>query len=215
MDLSDAIRSRKPALVPFIAGGFPSVDVLPETIRQVTEAGAAAIEIGIPFSDPIADGPTIQSAYTEALAAGATVEKVLAAVATVEPAVPRIAMVSHSVVYRHGVARFCTRLKDAGVTGLLVPDLPLGEAESVCTVVRDAGLDTVLLVAPTTPADRRAKITALATGFVYYLSVAGVTGARSHLPEDLARNVEQLKRMTDTPVCVGFGIGNAEQVTAV
>ncbi|MEM8875416.1 MAG: tryptophan synthase subunit alpha [Planctomycetota bacterium] len=215
MSLAPAIRSKRPALIPFIAGGYPSVDVLAETVRQVTDAGAAAIEIGIPFSDPIADGPTIQSAYTDALAEGSTVEKVLDAVATVEPTVPRLAMVSHSVVFRHGPAKFCDQLKAAGITGLLIPDLPLGEAESVCDTVRAAGIDTVLLVAPTTPRARREKIANLASGFVYYLSVAGITGARDRLPENLAENVRELKQMTDTPVCVGFGIGNVEQVAAV
>lgn len=186
-------------------------------LRAVAKAGASAIEVGIPFSDPIADGPVIQAAYHEALKAGTTVEGVLDCVRQVREAiaVPMLAMVSYSIVFRGGVEAFCGRAKRAGLDGLLCPDLPPPEAQAFCEIAMAAGLEPVLLVAPTTPPARRDQIARLAGGFIYYISVGGITGERSALPPELADGVADMKRRTSLPVCVGFGIGRGEQVASL
>jgi tryptophan synthase alpha chain len=212
-----AARQRGPAVVPFVAAGYPIASSLGDTLRALADAGAAAIEVGLPFSDPIADGPMIQAAYHDALTHGMTVDKALADLAEVAPTlgVPVVVMVSHSIVYRREPEAFAKRLNEVGVAGLLIPDLPPPEAEPITRAISAAGVETVLLVAPSTPPERRRHIAELCTGFVYYLSVAGTTGARADLPPDLAENVTDLKNLTDQPVCVGFGIGEPGQVAAV
>lgn len=215
--LQEALRvpPRGPVhLVPFIPAGFAGLQATRCAIRAAAEAGASAIEVGIPFSDPIADGPVIQAAYHEALLSGTRLEGVLECVAQVrgEVAVPLLAMVSYSIVFRNGAAEFCQRAKAAGLDGLLCPDLPPPEAQPFCEASRRYGLEPVLLVAPTTTAHRRDEIGKLAGGFVYYLSVAGVTGERSALPMELEGGVADMKQRTKLPVCVGFGVGRAEQL---
>jgi tryptophan synthase alpha chain len=215
--IDGAREQRGIALMPFIAAGFPDLASTTATIRALAAAGATLIEVGFPFSDPIADGPTIQAAFTEALAKGVKVADVFAAVrAAREDAtkhVPLMAMLSYSVVFRYGLDRFLRDAKTNGFSGLILPDLPPPEAQKVTDTIRAAGLDTVLLVAPTTAPDRRAQIARLCSGFVYYLSVSGITGERDRLPPDLAGNVRDLKSAAgDLPVCVGFGIHRAQQV---
>jgi len=172
------------------------------------------VEIGFPFSDPIADGPTIQEAFVAALAKKLKVSDIFAAIRAVRGAVsiPLVAMVSYSIVYRHGVDAFLREAKEAGFDGVLMPDLPPPEAQAICAKVREAGLDTILLVAPTTAPARRREIAGLCSGFIYYLSLSGTTGERTSLPADLERNVHDLKQLTDKPVCVGFGISKAQHV---
>ena len=196
------------ALVPFLPAGFPSLETTMAALPALAAAGASVIEIGFPFSDPIADGPVIQEAFTAALARRIRVADVFKAIASARDSVPipLVSMVSYSVVFRYGVERFSADARTAGFDGLILPDLPLPEAQRVCGLVRAAGLDTILLVAPTTTQDRRRQIGHLSSGFVYYLSVAGITGEREQLPPDLAPNVRELKGLTDRPICVGFGI---------
>jgi len=203
------------ALIPFIPAGYPDVATTTAALPALEAGGANLIEIGFPFTDPIADGPTIQEAFTFALERKLKIADTLAAVAAARPqvSVPLVAMVSYSIVYRYGVPRFAADAKAAGFDGLILPDLPPPEAERVCDQVRTGGLETTLLVAPTTSAERRAEIARLSSGFVYYLSVSGITGERDQLPADLADNVRQLKELTDRPVCVGFGIHRSSQVT--
>ena len=202
------------ALIPFIPAGYPDVATTTAALPALEAGGANLIEIGFPFTDPIADGPTIQEAFTFALERKLKIADTLAAVAAARPqvSVPLVAMVSYSIVYRYGVPRFVADAKAAGFDGLILPDLPPPEAERVCDQVRTGGLETTLLVAPTTSAERRAEIARLSSGFVYYLSVSGITGERDQLPADLADNVRQLKELTDRPVCVGFGIHRSSQV---
>ena len=204
-------------LIPFIPAGFGGFATTKAAVRGAAEAGASAIEIGIPFSDPIADGPVIQAAYHEALTGGTTLVGVLdcARAIRAELAVPMLAMVSYSIAFRIGPKEFCDQAKVAGFDGLLCPDLPPPEAAPFCATARAAGLEPVILVAPTTPPARRAEIGRLAGGFVYYLSVAGVTGERSELPENLAPGVRDMKSRTSLPVCVGFGISRREQVVSL
>ena len=200
--------------MPFIPGGYPDLAATAAVIPALQRAGATLVEVGFPFSDPIADGPTIQAAFTEVLAKKLKVADVFAAVRTARATadLPLVAMVSYSIVYRYGVDRFFAAAAAAGFDGLILPDLPPPEAASVCDRAWAAGLDTCLLVAPSTPPARRAEIARLSTGFIYYLSVAGVTGARDTLPADLPANLAALRAITDRPVCVGFGLHTAAQV---
>jgi tryptophan synthase alpha chain len=206
---------RRIGLLPFLAAGFPDTATTTETIIALEAAGASAIEIGFPFSDPIADGPTIQEAFTFALSRGLKVADVFAAVATARPriSIPLLAMVSYSIVYRYGLERFVSTAKSSGFDALIIPDLPPPEAQRVCGIVQAGGLDTVLLVAPTTTVERRREIARLCSGFIYYLSLSGVTGERENLPSDLSDGVRQLKGLTDKPICVGFGISKPQHLS--
>ena len=196
------------AFMPFVPAGYPDVETTIATLPALEAAGANIIEVGIPFSDPIADGPTIQASFTAALAKKLKLADVFATVKKARPTVsiPLVAMVSFSIVYRYGLDRFLTAAKDAGFNGLILPDLPPPEAQAIIDKVRAAGLDTILLVAPTTTPERRREIGRLSSGFVYYLSVTGITGERDQLPPELADGVRTMKSLTDRPVCVGFGI---------
>jgi tryptophan synthase alpha chain len=215
--ISEAFASLKGriGLVPFIPAGYPDPETTAALLPALSEAGAAVIEVGIPYSDPIADGPTIQASYNDALTRHKIkVADVFRIVSSVRDrvAAPIVAMVSYSVPFRYGLERFIADAKSAGFDGLILPDLPPPEAERVCDAVRAGGLDTVLLVAPTTTPQRRAEIARLSSGFVYYLSVSGITGERTELPADLVDNVRQIKSVTDRPVCVGFGISTPAHV---
>lgn len=201
-------------LLPFIPAGYPDLQTTRAILPALEAAGASAIEIGFPFSDPIADGPVIQEAFTTALAAGVKVAHVFSTIAAVRPAVsiPLVAMVSFSIVYRYGVERFIAEARKSGFDGILMPDLPPPEACSVCGLIRNAGLDTILLVSPTTSPSRRAEIVRLCSGFVYYLSVTGITGERDQLPPDVEKNLSELRAISQVPVCVGFGISKRQHV---
>ena len=212
----DGLRARgRLALVPFIPAGYPDLATTAAALPALAEAGGDVIEVGFPFSDPIADGPTIQEAFTAALSRRIKVADVFAAVAEARPrvATPLVSMVSYSIVYRYGIGRFVKAAKEAGFDGLILPDLPPPEAQGICDEVRAGGLETILLVAPTTTPQRRKQIAELSSGFVYYLSVSGITGERDQLPSDLERNVRELKGVTDRPVCVGFGISQPRHIT--
>jgi tryptophan synthase alpha chain len=212
--INRAKQARGIALMPFIAAGFPDLETSLKLLPALESAGAAAIEVGFPFSDPIADGPTIQEAFTLALEKKIHVDDIFEGIerASTTVSIPLVAMVSYSIVFRYGVERFAKRARSAGFAGLILPDLPPPEAESICKIVQAAGLDTVLLVSPSTPAARRKAIADLSSGFVYYLSFAGITGERNSLPDDIQANLKQLKSLTDRPVCVGFGISKPEHV---
>ncbi len=201
-------------LLPFIPAGYPDLQTTAATLESLQSAGAAAIEIGFPFSDPIADGPIIQAAFTAALARKIRVADVFATVAAVRASlsVPLVGMLSYSIVFRYGLERFVNDAREAGFDGLIFPDLPPPEAERVCRKVQAGGLDTILLVAPSTSVERRKEIASLCRGFLYYLSVAGITGARDQLPSDLFPNLKQLRELTDCPVCVGFGISKPQHL---
>ncbi|HEX4125250.1 MAG TPA: tryptophan synthase subunit alpha [Tepidisphaeraceae bacterium] len=204
-------------LVPFIPAGYPNLQTTRLAISALDAAGATAIEVGFPFSDPVADGPTIQQAYTAALAAKITVANILATIAAVSGTVraPLVGMASYSIIYRQGSEKFFAAARAAGISGLIIPDLPPPEARSVCRQIAAAGLEVCLLVAPTTAPARRKEICDLCTGFVYYLSVSGITGQRADLPPDLADNLRELRTLTDKPICVGFGISRPEHVKSL
>jgi tryptophan synthase alpha chain len=197
--------------------GDPS---LPETERLVIEAerrGADVIELGVPFSDPLADGPVIQRADVRALAAGTTLARVLEMVAKLRARVrlPLVLMTYYNPILAFGLASFARAAVAAGVDGVIVPDLPHEEAEPLRAEAEAAGLDLVLLVAPTSTPARVKAIARLSRGFIYVVSLTGVTGARRELPPDLGAQVRTLRLVTTKPVCVGFGVSTPEQVAAV
>jgi len=204
-------------LIPFLPAGFPNLETTAATLKAIDAAGVSAIEIGFPFSDPIADGPTIQHSYTAALSQKIKVADILAMLrqSASQLSAPLVGMLSYSIVYRHGPEKFFADARSAGISGLIIPDLPPPEANKICRQIRAAGIDTILLVAPTTTTERRREIVELCSGFVYYLSVSGITGAREDLPADLAKNVSELRTMTDRPICVGFGISKPAHITAL
>jgi tryptophan synthase alpha chain len=207
-------EKRQIAFMPFIPAGYPDLETTARLLPALEASGASIVEIGIPFSDPIADGPVIQEAFTAALSKKLKLAEVFATIkkARSTVSIPLVAMVSYSVAYRYGLDRFLAAAKEAGFDGLILPDLPPPEAQEVCATVQAAGLDTILLVAPTTSPERRTEIAGLSSGFVYYLSVSGITGERNELPRELADGVKHMKGLSDRPVCVGFGISTPQHV---
>jgi len=204
------------ALMPYMMGGFPSHEASLAIANTYVESGADLIELGVPFSDPLADGPTIHAAATEALAGGAILSSTLEICASVSERIPVVLMVYSNMVLAHGgAAEFAGRAAAAGAAGAIVPDLPLDEADEVREALSGAGLALVPLLAPTTPPERRARICAAAQGFVYVVSSVGTTGERRQLPEGLAELVAATKAEAEVPVAVGFGIGTPEQVAEV
>lgn len=204
------------ALMPYMMGGFPDQASSLAIAAVYVDAGADLIELGVPFSDPLADGPLIHAAATDALAAGATLESTLEVCSSVSERIPVVLMVYSNMVLAHGgAAEFARRAAAAGAVGAIVPDLPLDEADEVREALSGSGLALVPLLAPTTPAERRARICAAAQGFVYVVSTVGTTGERQQLPQGLAGLVVATKAEVEVPVAVGFGIGTPEQVAEV
>jgi tryptophan synthase alpha chain len=203
------------ALMPYLMGGFPDQDTATAIAEAYDAAGADLIELGVPFSDPLADGPTIHAADTAALDAGATLESVLETCATVADRLPVALMAYTNMVLSHGVEEFATLAAEAGAAGVIVPDLPLEEQSGIAEALGSHGLALIPLVAPTTPPERRAQICAGAHGFVYLVSTVGVTGERTELPAELTDLIGAAKDEADVPVAVGFGISTAEQAATV
>lgn len=212
----EAGEEGRAALMPYMMGGFPNQESSLAIASAYVESGADLIELGVPFSDPLADGPTIHAAATDALAAGATLESTLEICASVAERIPVVLMVYSNMVLAHGgAAEFARRAAAAGAAGAIVPDLPLDEADEVREALLGAGLALVPLLAPTTPPERRARICAAARGFVYVVSSVGTTGERQRLPEGLAELVAATKAKAEVPVAVGFGIGTPAQAAEV
>jgi tryptophan synthase alpha chain len=213
-DLFGKLRgARKKAFIPFVTAGDPSPAATTELIRDLDSAGCHLIEVGFPFSDPIADGPVIQASYTRALERGLRIDDVFRCVEAARPvAAPLVGMVSYTLVFRRGPAAFVERAKCAGFAGAIVPDLPAEEAESFAKICADREFCNILLVTPTTLPERAAKIVKLSTGFVYCVSVTGITGERDRLPEELLGQLRRLRSQTDLPLCVGFGVSKPEHV---
>jgi tryptophan synthase alpha chain len=204
-------------LLPYITAGYPDVETTIAILRQIDPARVGCVELGIPFSDPIADGPVIQTSFSNALARGFKLQRLLDALqaARADIRVPIVLMVSYSVVYRREPERFITAAQEAGCDGLLVPDLSFEEAHDLAERCRAHDFPLIMMVAPTTQPKRRLGIAQLADPWIYYQSLAGVTGERDALPADLTAHVEELRREAGKPVCVGFGISTPEQVRQV
>ena len=203
------------ALMPYLMGGFPDVGTSLAVAGSYAEAGADLIELGVPFSDPLADGPVIHAAATQALAAGATLENVLSICEQLAGRLPVVPMVYASMILARGSSEFARLLENAGAAGVIVPDLPLEEAGEIGTELSGAGIALVPLVAPTTPDERRRRICERAEGFVYVVSDTRVTGERDELPEGLAELIAAVRSDASVPAAVGFGIGTPEQAAAV
>ncbi len=210
--LEASLRERRDAgrklLVPYITGGASGWLA---AIEAAAASGADAIEIGIPFSDPVMDGPVIQAASQQALAAGATPGGILAAVEGLDAGIPLAVMTYYNPVFRAGHERFAGDLRRAGVAAAIVPDLPLEESGPWCAAADAAGIETVMLAAPTAPDARLPLICTRARGFVYAVGLLGVTGERDHLARTALELAARLKAVTDKPVLVGVGVSNAEQ----
>jgi tryptophan synthase alpha chain len=205
------------ALMPFVMAGDPGLEATGSTLLALQEAGADLIELGIPYSDPLADGPVIQAAAGRALAAGTTPGRVLALLQELRGRleIPVVLFTYSNPLLNRGMEAFCDAAAQAGAAGLVVPDLPLEEAERLSSLAAERGLDLVLLVAPTTPPERMARIHAASRGFTYLVSVTGVTGVRSALGARVQPLVRQLRQQGETPVAVGFGISGPEQARQV
>ena len=202
--------------MPFLTGGYPSLEATAGAIRAISDAGASIIEVGFPFSDPIADGPVIAASMHDALVGGVTPQAIFDTVRTLRNDVDAglVAMVSVSIVDRLGPAVFVRDAAAAGFDGLIVPDLDIDAADELANAARDADLALAVLIAPTTPADRLSGLIARCTGFVYLLARAGLTGERDDAP-DISKRVGEIRAHTDLPIAVGFGISTAQHVRAV
>ena len=214
----DELRSEgRAALVPYVTAGFPDPETTEQVLRGLADSGADVIELGVPFSDPLADGPTIQRSSFVALQNGMTVRGVLEAVSRFRNAAttPVVIFTYLNPVLRYGLAAFTRDARDAGAQGVLLTDLPEGADDESERTVRRSGLDLIRLVAPTTPRERVARIARGGSGFLYYISRTGVTGARDAVPPGLAEEVVAVKGLVELPVAVGFGISTPEQASAV
>jgi tryptophan synthase alpha chain len=208
-----AANGKRAALMPYLMGGFPDLEASRRIGEAYAEAGADLVELGVPFSDPLADGPAIHAAATAALRAGATVQGVLDVGRALAQELPVAIMCYANPILARGPRRFAGALAEAGIDGLIVPDLPGEEAAEIRAACDEAGVALIPLVAPTTPEDRLKTIGETARGFLYTVSLSGTTGERKHIAEGLADTIERAKRATTVPVAVGFGIATPEQAS--
>jgi tryptophan synthase alpha chain len=195
-------------LVPYVTGGLEGWQ---DAVRVMVAAGADAVEIGIPFSDPVMDGPVIQKASQQALDQGATPVSILQEVRELDVQVPLAVMLYYNTIHHAGHERFAASLRDAGIVACIVPDLPLEESGAWCAAADGAGIETVMLAAPTAPDERLPRVCARSRGFVYSVGLLGVTGERSALADTATALARRLKAITEVPVLVGVGVSNAEQ----
>ena len=211
---SDLRSRRQKALMPFITAGDPDLDFTAAMLRELVRRGAHLFELGIPYSDPIADGPVVQASYTRALAKKIKLHDILETARRTLPGLkaPVVTMVSYAIVYRHGLEQYVADAQAAGVAGAIVPDLPVDEADALAKICHRHDFSLIQLVTPTTPRERAVRIANSSSGFLYYVSVTGITGERTALPPELVDNVAWLREQTSLPVCIGFGISQPEHV---
>ncbi len=217
-DCFKSLRSRgECALIPFITAGDPDLETTAQALKVLSQSGADLIELGVPYSDPLADGPVIQAAATRALHKGVTLNDVLEIVRTVgkEISTPIILFTYYNPIFYRGIESFLTEIAHAGVKGLVVPDLPLEEAESLLKPAAKLGIEVTLLVAPTSPIERIRAIAQQSQGFIYLVSVTGVTGMRQSVATRVEELLSTLRSVTDKPIGVGFGISAPEQALQV
>lgn len=241
MSLIDVLFSQlraagRKALMPFVTAGDPDLVFTAELIGRLAARGCSLVELGIPYSDPVADGPVIQASYTRALERKIKLADILAMVgkrglAPFSPGMatpsrttvggekgacplfpPIVTMLSYAIVLRHGLERYVAEARAAGVAGAIVPDLPVEEAGPLADICRREDFSLIQLIAPTTPRDRALRIAEKTTGFIYYVSVAGITGERTALPPEIVEDVAWLRQQTPLPICIGFGISRPEHV---
>lgn len=209
---------KRTALIPYITAGDPSLAATEAIVPALVSGGADLIEIGIPYSDPLADGPTIQLAAQRALEAGTTIAKVHESVKQMRTQgveVPLLYLVYYNCIFRQGEERFVADAAAAGIDGLIVPDLPLEASESLRQKAKDAGLDLIYLLAPTSTPERIKRTAEQASGFIYCVSLTGVTGVRTHISAALEPFLSRVREVTDIPLAVGFGISTPDQAAQV
>lgn len=207
----------KKAFIPYIMGGDPDLSSLPRILETLAEAGANLIEIGVPFSDPLADGPVIQAAGVRALRNGCTLSKLLAAIKPVAAsfATPLMLMIYYNQILQRGLERFMEEIKAAGCAGLIIPDLPPEATDELRKLAADLEIGLSFLVAPTSKDQRIKDAAKVSTGFLYAVSLKGVTGVRNNLPPELPEFIRRVKSLSERPVAVGFGIATPEQARLV
>jgi tryptophan synthase alpha chain len=205
------------AFIPYLMAGDPSFETTKETVLMLEQCGADIVELGVPFSDPLADGPTIQRAAERALKNGVTLRKVVAFVKDIRSStqIPLILMTYFNPVFKYGSDSFIRDAADAGVDGLIIPDLPPDEAADFITYARKANLDIIFLLAPTSTEDRIRIVAKASRGFLYYVSITGTTGSGLLFDGSMERLISEIKGFTDTPVAVGFGVSTPEDAAAV
>jgi tryptophan synthase alpha chain len=211
---ADLRANNRKALMPFVTAGDPDLDFTGAVIQELIKSGASMCEVGIPYSDPIADGPVIQASYTRALQKHVKLAGILEMIGKVAPTVkaPLVTMVSYAIIFRHGTEQYADELVSRGIAGMIVPDLPVEESPALAKICASRDLSLIQLVTPLTPQDRALKIAENSSGFIYYVSVAGITGERKELPPELLERVAWLRERTPLPVCIGFGISEPEHV---
>jgi len=207
-------REKRKALMPFVTAGDPDLNFTAAVLKELVARGCHLCEVGVPYSDPIADGPVIQASYTRALQHKVKLADILKALGDLAPKLnaPLVTMVSYAIVYRHGAEKYVGEMRETGIAGLIVPDLPVEESAALANICKAREVSLVQLVTPTTPRERAVRIAETSTGFLYYVSVAGITGERTALPQELVDNVGRLRTQTDLPICIGFGISRPEHV---
>jgi tryptophan synthase alpha chain len=200
--------------MPFLTAGDPDLACTADVLRELAGRGCQMCELGIPYSDPIADGPIIQESYTRALGKHIKLANIFETIGRLTPqiAMPVVSMVSYAIVCRHGPKAYVREAKAAGLAGAIVPDLLVEESDELAEVCRRQDFSLIQLVTPTTPRERAVRIARASSGFLYYVSVTGITGERRELPPELLDNVAWLKTQTDLPICIGFGISRPEHV---
>jgi tryptophan synthase alpha chain len=207
----------KTALILFLTAGYPDMKTTEALIPELEKSGADLIELGVPFSDPIADGPTIQKASSAALDSGCTLKKILALVKRLrkKTQIPIILFSAYNPFFKYGIKKLIEDSSEIGVDGFLIPDLPPTEADELISACDEKDLSHIFLVAPNTPPSRANEIMKRSTGFIYYISTCGVTGARDKLDSSIDSHLKKMRQKTKTPVCVGFGISRPEHVSAL
>lgn len=205
------------AFIVYITGGYPTISATEKLVLGIEKSGVDLVEIGVPFSDPMADGPVIQHSSEKALSRGATLKKLLKSAARIRRRsdIPIVFMSYYNPIYRYGVERFIASASKCGVDGVIIPDLPPEEGCAIRTAARHKKFHVILLAAPTSTRKRLKEIADKSGGFIYYVSLTGVTGTRKRLAPGIVENIKRIKAFTDKPVCVGFGVSNAAQAEIV
>ena len=204
----------KKAFMPFVTAGDPDLQTTTALLKTLDAAGCHLVELGIPYSDPIADGPVIQASYTRALDNGSKLANIFEMAKQLAPelSMPMVSMVSYAIIYRLGLDEYLDQAIAAGIAGAIVPDMPVDESATFAAKCRERDFSLIQLITPTTSKERAVEIARQTTGFIYYVSITGITGERTELPAELTDSLRWLKTQTDLPICVGFGISSPEQV---
>ncbi len=211
------LSKKDKAFIPYIMAGYPDIQRTKEMVRILEDCGADIIELGVPFSDPLADGPAIQKAAQKALDAGVTLHTVIELVSTLRDntAIPIILMTYYNPIFKYGEEKFVRDASASGVDGIIVPDLPPDEADTLIRLSRKMDFDTIFLLAPTSNEDRIRKVSRASSGFIYYVSITGITGSKLSMDSSIESHIAKIRKMSGKPVAVGFGISTPEEAAAV